>query len=271
MNKVSFLDGDDSVLYRIFPFYSNGIAMDGVYWGMTLKAAGSMRFRWNEVNSVRDAMLMKIANSFAGKIPVPVQLDHTKIVYRVDSANDTYQKIGDGIITQNKSLMPVVTVADCVPVYLYAPDTGYFGVVHSGWKGTGIVAEAIEMMVTGGAARNGICVAIGAHIRDCCYVVNEERAEYFSREFTVECVKKIEEDEEHCKGAPSNWNNGGGRLYRLSLFKANLVLLEKAGIKEQNITYADECTCCNSIFGSNRRETSMGSEFTVQAAFTLKL
>lgn len=271
MNKVSFSDGYDGALYRVIPFYSNGIAFDGVYWGMTLKAAGSMRFRWNESNPLRDAMLLKIADSYGCKTPVPVQLDHTKIIYRVDSACDTDQKIGDGIITYNKALMPVVTVADCVPVYLYAPDTGCFGVVHSGWKGTGIAAKAIEMMVTGGAARSSICVAIGAHIRACCYVVNEERAEYFIREFTPDCVKKIEDGEELCKGAPSNWNNGCGRLYRLSLLKANLALLEKAGIKDQNITVADECTCCNSIFGSNRRETSMGSEFTVQAAFALKL
>ena len=270
MNKICFSKNYNGELYRFFPFMADGKPVDGAFWGMTLREAGSMRFRWNENNENRKNLLSEIAGRFGNKTPVPVQLDHTKIVYEVSEPMDTNEKIGDGIITENVSLMPVVTVADCVPIYLYSPETGLFGVVHSGWKGTGIAGEAVKMMKLRGTDPEKICAAVGPHIRDCCYVVNQERADYFAREFCADCVKEIAAGEELCRGAPAGWNNGAGPLYRLSLLKANLAVLEKAGIKEQNITVAEDCTCCNTVFGSNRRETSCGTEFTVQAAFIIR-
>ena len=35
----------------------------------------------------------------------------------------------------------------------------------------------------------------------------------------------------------------------------------------ENIVVAKNCTCCDEIFGSNRRETILSNNFTVQAAF----
>ena len=84
------------------------------------------------------------------------------------------------------------------------------------------------------------------------------------------------------RGLSVKWKNGEGKLYRLSLEKANLNLLEKAGVWEENIAVCSECTCCNELLGSNRRETAdfllknqdkagdkdiLGRCFTVQAAF----
>ena len=37
-----------------------------------------------------------------------------------------------------------------MPLYLYDPVTGVFGIVHSGWKGTGIVVDAIELAKNNG-------------------------------------------------------------------------------------------------------------------------
>lgn len=270
MNRICFSENCGGEPYKAFPFMSDGKPAGDALWGMTLRAAGSMRFRWNEKNENRIKLLSEIAGHYGNKTPVPVQLDHTKIVYDVSEVHDTDGKIGDGIITENAGLMPVVTVADCVPIFLYSLETGLFGVVHSGWKGTGIAGEAVKMMKMRGTDPGKICAAVGPHIRDCCYVVNKERADYFAREFCADCVRKIEAGEKLCRGAPAKWDNGSGPLYRLSLLKANLAVLEKAGIKEQNITVAEDCTCCNSVFGSNRRETSSGIEFTVQAAFIVR-
>lgn len=245
-----------------FEFRRAGRVVEGVpLCGVTLLAAGSMRFRWNETNLNR------------GNLPcgvVPVQLDHTHIVYNVKEAGDTAGKIGDGIITTNKSLVPSVTVADCMPLYLYEPETGVFGIVHSGWKGTGIVCDAIELAQKEyGARAENFCVVLGPHIRACCYIVNQERAAWFSENFTPECVTPLEE------GVEVAWNTGGGPLYRLSLEKANLAALKKAGVPDENIWVHPACTCCYKEnggfkYGSNRRETSAAGQpdkFTVQAAF----
>ena len=122
-----------------------------------------------------------------------------------------------------------------------------------------------------GAESSSVCAAIGAHIHDCCYIVGEERAAYFMQEFGEECCALTGAEETLCAGAAaavSGWNTGSGRVYRLSLEKANLSVLERCGILPENIVILDECTCCNTFFGSNRRETAGGNaSFTVQAAF----
>ena len=247
---------------EFFDFRCGGRVVEGApVCGVTLLAAGSMRFRWNENNPNRDLLPSNI---------VPVQLDHTHIVYDVHAAGDTEGKIGDGIITTNRSLVPGVTVADCMPIYLYESETGVFGIVHSGWKGTGIVVDAMKLAAQNYGARvENFLIVLGPHIRACCYIVNEERAKWFRENFTPDCVTPLEE------GVEVSWNTGGGPLYRLSLEKANLAALKKAGVPEENIWIHPACTCCykeNGIYkyGSNRRETTAAGKsdaFTVQAAF----
>ncbi len=266
-------------LFEYFQFHRAGKVLEGApVCGMSLKAAGSMRFRWNETNPNREKLL-SLLHEFASQTSqgvkneiVPVQLDHTHIVYNIKSAEDTKNKIGDGIITTNRSLIPTVTVADCMPLYLYDPVTGVFGIVHSGWKGTGIVVDAIDLAKKDyGAKAEDFCIILGPHIRDCCYIVNEERANWFSENFTPECVRPLEE------GIKVDWNTGGGPLYRLSLEKANLAAIKKAGVPDENVWIHPACTCCYKdstsgqfIYGSNRRETKENGapdKFTVQAAF----
>lgn len=270
MNEISFVKNYSGENYLTFPFYQAGKTVDGAFWGMTLRSAGSMKFRWNEKNENREKMLSKICSDFGGKKISQVQLDHTKLVFSVNDSSDTFEKIGDGIITKNPKLIPVVTVADCVPIFLYEPQTGFFGVVHSGWKGTGIVENAINLARQKyGCDAGKICVAIGPHIHDCCYIVNSERADYFVKNFSASCVRKVENDEVF-KGVLKNWNYGSGPLYHLSLLEANLAVLKRAGIEEENIVVSTDCTCDLEMFGSNRRETSFGDTFTVQAAFTVR-
>lgn len=249
--------------FATFPFVKNNLPLENApQCGLTLRAAGSMRFRWAETNELRNQTLQQIAGP---REPVPVQLDHTHIVYDIKTAADTSQKIGDGIITVNKSLMPVVTVADCVPIYLYDSVTGVFGIVHSGWKGTGIAVDAINLACKNyGSKVEDFSVVIGPHIHDCCYIVDQNRADYFAENFTPECICPLE------PGVKVDWNNGDGPLFRLSLLKANLAALKKAGVPDSNIAYCEDCTSCNSMYGSNRRETKENGRpdaFTVQAAF----
>lgn len=251
----------------------------GVLWGMTLCKAGSMRFRWNETNPNRQNIFSKILPDTDHQI-VPVQLDHTKIVYDVNSADKTKNQIGDGIITKNPLLIPTITIADCMPIFLYDPVTKVFGIVHSGWKGTGIVQEAIKLAEKNyGSKAENFKVVLGPHIHDCCYIVNKERSDYFAQNFTADCIQPLEldslsKDENEGKKLPSFvWNNGNGPLFRLSLEKANLSVLKNCGVKDENITVCTDCTACtpDGIFGSNRRETaSKGKDnFTVMAGFII--
>ena len=257
----------DNPQYVMFPFYRNNqpLLLSSPVWGMTLKSAGTMRFRWNEENPERIRMLTKVCgrDDF-----VSLELIHSKTVYTINSKRETLMQAGDGMITDNIRLVPVVTVADCVPMYLFDPVKGCFGSFHSGWKGTGIIQNGIEQMKRDfGSKSEDICAAIGPHIHKCCYNVNKERADYFVSNFTPDCVKKIDGKEE----------------YSLSLLEANLSVLKSCGVKEENIVYAEDCTCCSRLsngdypFGSFRRQAAIlppdtdpdvrSRSMTVQAAF----
>lgn len=271
--------------YIILPFYKNSKPLEsGKRWGMTLLKAGTMRFRWNETNPDRDVMLDSICKAqktiCTGSCSseknicdckyqvVPLELIHSKDVMAVSKASDTLNQKADGIITANNLLVPVVTVSDCVPVYFYDNNKSVFGVVHSGWKGTGIIGRAIELAVTKyNCSLENICVAIGPHIGQKCYFVDDERAEYFITNFGSKTIKK-----ENSKNL-------------LSLTEANLFVLKNAGIKEENIVVAEDCTCCttfdngNNVFGSFRRQAAFlppavsaderSRAMTVQAAFVI--
>lgn len=288
--------------WALLPFYKNGSPFDGEalqgqkirpVWGMTLKAAGPMRFRWNETNPNRDSFLSELCQRYGaekgGKRIVPLELIHSKIVYDVKEAGDTFNKQGDGIVTQNKSLIPVVTVADCVPIYFYDAGTGAFGAAHSGWKGTGIAAQMVETMKKNyGSDPRDILCAIGPHIHDCCYLVDAERAKYFADNFGSDCVQKLSQAQDggvQETGGPGLFGQeknsfqaqDSGGLYRLSLLRANLNVLAAAGALEENIVAAKNCTACEERFGSFRREAASldlppqekSRLFTTQAAFVI--
>lgn len=252
-----------------FPFKFNSQELKNApICGMTIRSAGSMRFRWNEKNQIRDDFLKSISKD---KIFVPIELIHSHIVYDISNKDDTFLLQGDGIITKNTELIPTVTVADCMPIFIYNPFSEVFGIVHSGWKGTGIVVDAINLACKNYNSKpEDFCVILGPHIRNCCYLVNEERADFFIKNFSEECVESFNDENQSFLAKKINWDNGNGKIFRLSLEKANLFALKNIGVKDENINIIKECTCCNEKFGSNRRETAFSNKqntFTVQAAF----
>ena len=233
---------------------------------LSLLPCGSMRYRYAEENPNRTAFLNALESEFNVRA-VPLELGHTRVVYDVRSEADFPSAgcmVGDGIITDDRRLMPVVTVADCVPVFLYEPRRAVFGIVHSGWKGTGIAADAVRLAVREyGARADCFHAVIGPSIRQCCYIVDEGRARHFAAEFPPDCVQPYT--------GGSQWNKDcGGGLYRLSLQGANAALLRECGVPPEHIAIAKECTACDTrnLLGSFRRQTAgvQGAPFSVMAA-----
>lgn len=301
--------------FILLPFYFNGKKLENSAdfkstdfprqnfprWGITLLAAGSMRFRWNETNENRGKVFTEIlsqnskskedktSGALCERQVVPLELIHSKTVVEAKNAKDTKNVKADGIITKNRNLVPSVTVADCVPIYLYDTKTGAIGIFHSGWKGTGIAGEGVKKMRGAfGSNPEDICAAIGPHIGKCCYFIDEERAEYFSKNFGGQCVSNRDLSFIPASTTSSTTNEDLESKkfpYFLSLTQANLTVLRRAGIKDENIVSATDCTCCEkfsggkNIFGSFRREAAFlpagtsqdekSRRMTVQAAFIL--
>jgi YfiH family protein len=143
-------------------------------------------------------------------------------------------------------------VADCLPVYLYDTERGAFGLVHSGWQGTGIVLRALALMGERWNTRPEATAAVlGPCIGPCCYRVDGRRARAFEAEF----------------GGPGGAYPLGpvtrsqGGEYFLDLKAANARLLAGAGVRR--LAYSRDCTFTDERLGSFRRE---GPGYTRMAA-----
>jgi hypothetical protein len=154
----------------------------------------------------------------------------------------------DGLAAAFADLLLSVTVADCLPIFVYDRRGGAFALVHSGWQGTGIVTEAVRVLGEEYHVEPGSLVAVlGPGIGACCYAVDAGRAQLFRRRFGAQSVRAAAD----------------GRFF-LDLRAANAALLEAAGVREEHVHAAAECTACTGELFSFRRD---GPAFGRMAAF----
>lgn len=88
----------------------------------------------------------------------------------------------DGIVTDERNLALVIRSADCVPVFIFDPDTPAVGICHAGWRGTkkGIVPRTLEMLSRSFGSRvRSMKAAMGPAICLDCYEVGGEFNDYF--------------------------------------------------------------------------------------------
>ncbi len=221
--------------------------------GLTLRVSGPMKSGVDAENRERVFRSIGVRSDEV----VACRQIHSRVV-RIADRTDSFRDLpeGDGILTSNASVVPTVTVADCMPIWIYDPVAGYFGVLHSGWKGTGILRVACELAADEwGAETKNAHIILGPHIRSCCYTVDAERADYFRAGFGERCVTLDPERE----ASGSRWP------YRLSLVEANRDIAEKIGIPPSHIHDSGVCTACDPKYGSSRREGA--DRFVHMAAF----
>jgi len=172
---------------------------------------------------------------------------HSRTVLAVgDAAPDELDRAeADGLLTDRPGLLLTVTVADCLPIFLVDPGRGVIGLLHSGWRGTGIVQNAVELMRSRyGCLPEDLHVTIGPGIGGCCYRVDPQRAALFGSRFGQGAVRLD-------AGAPY-----------LDLRAANLGLLEAMGVRR--VTVVRDCTACTPQLASYRRD---GARFVRMLAF----
>lgn len=143
----------------------------------------------------------------------------------------------DGAITDIPDVLLTSMHADCIPLFFYDPVKKVIGMVHSGWKGTvkeigRITSEKMQSVY--GCDPADILVHIGPGISACCFEVDKDVYEMFKDpKYTTKGIK-----------------------YYIDLKHYNKRMLMDTGIKEENITISDHCTCCEELFDSYRRNGS---------------
>jgi polyphenol oxidase len=141
----------------------------------------------------------------------------------------------DGLITNEPGLPLVTFYADCVPLYFADLKNKAIGLSHSGWRGTvGRMGEQTlkAMHEAFGTNPQDVIAAVGPSICGECFEVGPEVVAEFANAFSKEQMKLL------CHAG------NGDRSY-IDLWKANRIVLEEAGIPEQNISVTNLCTRCN--------------------------
>jgi len=142
----------------------------------------------------------------------------------------------DALYTNTKNNFLAVSVADCIPVFLYEPSKNIVAAIHSGWKGTlnKITTVTIEKIKNELSFNPGNAYAfIGPGISNEHFEVSKDVSDLFEDEM-----------KEHRNGK-----------YYIDLKKHNYNQLLKMGVKQENIEVSDYCTYKEKdLFHSYRRD-----------------
>ncbi len=131
------------------------------------------------------------------ELAIPRQI-HSATVHRVENAgmvNDC-----DALVTNVRRVFLCVSVADCVPVFLYDANANVVAGIHAGWRGTAarIVERAVAKMVDEFSAQpSDIKAFLGPSASSCCYSVGEDVASVFESQYTEQRDGKIFVDLKH--------------------------------------------------------------------------
>jgi YfiH family protein len=239
MNLYPFsLSFERSPDYAKFPLMMDGAALPGIGCAISSRSAGDMKDSGGGTNRERFFQSLGLGPDQARSC---VQV-HSRIVLEAGPGFDN-QTEGDGMVGRDREIALAVIVADCLPVFLYDTETQAYALLHSGWKGTGIVLNALAMMARlWGTRPADLAALLGPCIRPCCYRVDEGRAALFEAEFGGSSG-------EYPLGPVVRRSREGPAL---DLQAANARLLSGAGVR--NLSYCVDCTFTDQRLGSFRRE-----------------
>jgi YfiH family protein len=142
----------------------------------------------------------------------------------------------DGLLTDRSGIALAVSVADCLPLFLFDPVRNVIAAVHAGWRGTAaqIASVAVTKMIDhGGSTPSDVVAYMGPCADVCCYEIGEEVAEQFNER----CIARH-----------------NGRTFA-NLKQANFIQLLTCGVASSNIEVSGDCTiCAGDRYHSYRRE-----------------
>lgn len=176
----------------------------------------------------------------------------------------------DGIFTTLTDRRVGIVTADCLPLLMSARDGRAVCSVHAGWRGAaeGIIANSVALFARHGVAARDIVVAIGPHIRSCCYEVS---ADFYPALLKTpggviaarhrQTLFSDQPRQRNALSAPAQQPDG--QWFNLPAFCHQLLLAE--GIAPEHIDLLPVCTYCTPrTLGSFRRRTHSPAPKTQQ-------
>lgn len=214
--------------------------MNNIFYKFTTTDDGNLAFHVpcdkNEVENNRVNLMKKYG--FDINNLVYMNQVHGNNVEIVDKNSPRLIDNCDGIITNEKELVLMVMVADCIPIIFMDRKKEVIAAVHAGRNSTFLRISEItvkKMVDNFNCDLNDIEVILGPSIQKCCYEVNDEMATIVKKSFGKQFVD--------------------GRL--IDLQGINKQVLEECGVS--NITISNTCTkCSNEPYFSYRIDNKCG-------------
>ena len=145
----------------------------------------------------------------------------------------------DGYVTNTSGITLGIKTADCVPILMEGSDEAgnilAVGAIHAGWRGTvgKISLECVKKLSAFGISPENIRACIGPAICGECYSVREDF-------YNAVRAALGEKDTERFVTPASE-----SGVWNCDLRKMNRELLQRAGLRSENIEVSSECTCCS--------------------------
>lgn len=202
--------------------------------GITSADAGDFRVPESKTTQLLDTYGVLAMSCGFNCVSVPSQVHGTTVsildnIGTLLEAPDFHLSLAgrvDGQVTQTSGCLLACTAADCVPVYLWHPESNSLGLLHAGWRGVsgGILDVGLKTIRsfggncgTGSEPRIRIRLHLGPAICGLCYEVDRQVLEPLGR--------------------PEN----------RAFLDLRGLLVEQAlegGVEEDLITVSEQCTRC---------------------------
>jgi YfiH family protein len=173
---------------------------------------------------------------------VTARQTHSADVIEVPAAAQAEQE-ADALFTQSPAALLAIKTADCVPILLGDPATGFSCGVHSGWRGASanVIGAAIAALTKAGARADSLLAAIGPSACANCFEIGADVAARFSAM--------------GFEGAVVSMNSAS----HLNLEDVCARQLQAAGVRAANVYRSERCTIHEKpLFFSHRREGKLG-------------
>lgn len=173
-------------------------------------------------------------NSF--KFFFPKQIHSTKIL-ELNEKNlqkPFFEIEGDAVFTFSRNIFLGVRTADCVPILITNKGADFVATLHGGWRGSinRILSKFLQKIINLGIKPEEILIAIGPHIKVCCYEIGESVLEKLKISFkNFEEFLLLKEE----------------KIF-LDLEKLNFYQALECLVPPNNIWVSKDCTYCLSDF-----------------------
>lgn len=231
-----------------------------LFHAITLKKH-NVGFKIRENDKTRESSIEKVKKLTSFERIIQLKQNHTDNIITINHYEsesiineEDIDSYADGLITNEKKIASIITIADCIPIIIYDPKNNVVANIHSGWKGTvkRIGIKAINQMERDFKTdKNDVIFCIGPSIRKECFIVNEDVVKIYENEFKndIDLKEIIEKTDQF---------NDKGIQYKIDNILLYKKLLANEKIPKENIIDSKICTVCNSDkFHSRRAEGEM--------------